>query len=142
MTLYHTSPSEIKEIHEQGMFGSFLFFSSRIYYMNHSEDAVVYKCEIEDDKIIKASQLFYHEDAEKLDSIVEHVMNVLDVDRESAEDFLSQQESTGDGDNDWWVQRQTAECAKILGFVGVSMRDEQGTCYMLDAKQIELKLVD
>lgn len=138
MKLYHTSPSLITEIHDKGNFGSFLFFSSNVYYMSQSSDSVVYECDTEDKDVIEASQLFYHEDYEKLAGVVAHVMSVCDVDEEEAQSLLSQESRVDDAENDWWVQSQTAECARILGFVGVSMRDEQGTCYMLDVKQVKM----
>ncbi|MBQ3301672.1 MAG: hypothetical protein IJI03_12400 [Rudaea sp.] len=37
-----------------------------------------------------------------------------------------------DADDSWDVQRYTARAAKVLGFRGVRVSDEQGTSYMID----------
>lgn len=31
-----------------------------------------------------------------------------------------------------WLQKQTATCARLLGYAGCIMTDEQGTLYMID----------
>ena len=45
---------------------------------------VTYKIEINEDDIIEVSQLFYHDGAEKLDGLVQKVMEMLDCDEDEA----------------------------------------------------------
>lgn len=147
--LFHTSPTSIKKIHKKGTFGSFLCFSSKIYYMTGSESPVIYKIEIDKNEIIEASQLFYHEDASELLPIVEQVTELAGVDEETAEKLLDESESfeltdSHSAEISWKIQQLTGECAKILGFRGVSMLDEQGALYMIDMfeRENEMTLVE
>lgn len=139
MDLFHTSPAEIKNI-TTGRFGEFLFFSSREYVMcagNH----VTYKLEVADDEIIAAGSIFFHEDAGKLEELVAELSDQLGVDADVAEALIEESKSVHDldeieaedaADLSWEVQRFTAHAAKILGFRGVAVADEQGTAYMID----------
>lgn len=145
-TLFHTSPVAIGEVAASGCFGEFLFFASKPYFMTAASNAVVYAVEVEsnshgqitDGGIIEASQLFYHEDAAKLDALVEEFCDRFGVASDDAEEVISERttlsEVTGefDGNNEAKVQRFTARAAKILGFRGVQVTDEQGTAWMLD----------
>lgn len=149
MKLFHTSPEEIKEINALGRFGEFLFFSSDVYVMTACEHTV-YSIEISDSKIIEASQIFYHEDAAKLDSLVAELAAKLDVDADVAESLIDETSSIFDLDNiepedaadaSWDVQLYTARAAKALGFRGVRVEDEQGAAYMIDMLGFENNLV-
>tara|TARA_R110001606_G_scaffold399270_1_gene583264 strand:- start:1371 stop:1799 length:429 start_codon:yes stop_codon:yes gene_type:complete len=140
MQLFHTSPDAIANIDKFGRFGTFLCFAQDEYVMT-AGDHVSYTLNIEESAIIEADQLFYHEDAEKLQGLVEQVMGMLDCDEDTAEDMLSQKDDCGDAEMSWDIQRMTAEAAKLLGFRGVSMQDEQGTCYMIDMLGRESELV-
>lgn len=140
MELFHTSPSEIKAINTDGRFGEFLFFSSHVYQMAAGE-ALTYSIEIDEDQIIEASQLFYHDDAAQLESLVAELASRLDVSEEDAEALIEESKSVFDidsieaedaADASWDVQLFTARAAKILGFRGVAVEDEQGTAYMID----------
>jgi hypothetical protein len=145
MELFHTSPEEIKTIAADGRFGEFLFFSAHVYVMTVGE-YVTYKIEVDEDDIIEAGRLFYHEDAELLDPLVEEVMNMLGCDEDMAEDFISQDFSTNynadiDAEDSWTIQAITAKAAKTLGYRGVYFQDEQGRCYMIDMLGHEDELV-
>jgi hypothetical protein len=133
MQLFHTSHKEITEIKKSGRFGEFLFFSSSVYQMCAGA-AVVYSIEIEENEIIAAGSLFYHEDAEKLEGLVEMFCNRFNVDTDTAEEMISERQHLEEYDADdlWDVQYYTAQAAKILGFRGVRVTDEQGTAYMID----------
>jgi len=133
MQLFHTSHKEITEINKSGRFGEFLFFSSRVYQMCAGE-AVVYSIEIKENEVINAGSLFYHEDAEKLEGLVEMFCNRFDVDADTAEEMISERQHLEEYDADDLcdVQHYTAQAAKILGFRGVRVTDEQGTAYMID----------
>ena len=145
MIVYHTSSEIIDKIHDHGLFGRFLCFATSPYFMTASKDTIVYEATIDDDDIIAARQLFYDDNASTLDDIVTHVMTTYHVDRDDAEDLLSEIKSTLDfdalatnADVSWHIQQLTAECATRLGYIGVEMRDEQGTLYMIDATRITL----
>lgn len=139
MELFHTSPSEITKINTFGRFGEFLCFSASVYTMSAGE-VVTYKIDVADTDIIEASSLFYHEDAEKLSALVERVMELADCDEDAAEGLLSQKDDCGDAELSWDIQALTAQAAKLLGYRGVSMSDEQGTCYMIDMLGHETEL--
>ena len=130
MELFHTSPTEIEKINKFGTFGEFLFFSQSEYVMT-SGGHVTYKIEVSEDQIIDAECLFFHADAGKLDGIVSEVMEMLGCDESTAEKMLSQKDDCGEAEMSFEIQHLTAKCAKILGFRGASMLDEQGTCYMI-----------
>ncbi|WP_275289162.1 hypothetical protein [Halomonas elongata] len=149
MQLIHTSPSEITEINSFGRFGEFLFFSEDEYVMTAGEH-VTYSTEIDEDDIIEASQLFYHDDAEKLDGLVEQVMEMVGCDEDTAEELIAQNEDVHSIDCDiepedlaeasWDIQRIAGEAAVILGYRGVEMEDEQGTAYLINMKGREADL--
>lgn len=139
MELLHTSPVEIKSINKDGRFDEFLFFSEDEYAMT-AGDYVVYKINIEESDIIEAGSLFFHEDASKLDELVKEVMDLLDCDEDAAEEMISQNDDCGDAELSWDIQAITAKAAKTLGYVGVSMTDEQGTCYMIDMSSTKMEI--
>ncbi len=146
MKLFHTSATKIKEITENGIFGSFLCFSSDIYTTGSGYNFYVYTVDIDESEFIEARSLFYHDDWKKLIPIIDEVKKEIEVDEDTAVNLLSEETSLvnlnlhTNEEKDWWLQHQTAECAKALGFKGCIMTDEQGCLYMIDAKQIELKL--
>ena len=149
MYLYHTSPSEIIEITEAGRFGSFLFFSGHVYTMTAGQ-AVVYGLDIDEDSIIEAGQLFYHDDAEKLAPLVAELAARMDIDEATAEALIEESTTVYDldgidmedaGELSWDVQHFTARAAALLGFRGVAVRDEQGAVYLVDMLGRETDLV-
>ena len=149
MRLYHTSPNEISKINEAGRFGSFLFFSGHVYAMA-AGDFVTYSLDIDEDEIIEASQLFYHEDAEKLRALVAELAALMDIDESTAEALIEESQSVYDldginmedaADLSWDVQHFTARAARVLGFRGVAVSDEQGTAYLIDMLGRENELV-
>ncbi|REC94896.1 hypothetical protein [Kushneria indalinina] len=147
MQLFHTSPQEIEEINQSGRFGEFLFFAGDVYVMTAGEH-VVYTAEIGESDIIKAGRLFYHDDAEKLSSIVAALAERLSIDEDDAESLIDESKSVWDMDIDvepedmadlsWDIQALTARAAKTLGFKAVQVEDEQGIAYMIDATAIEM----
>ena len=90
MELFHTSPEAISEITTDGMFGEFLFFSASVYAM--SDYKACYSVEISESDIIDASDLFYHENAEKLSGFVSDVQRMTGCDEDTAESLISQLE--------------------------------------------------
>lgn len=140
MQLIHTSPAEITEINKFGRFGEFLFFSRREYVMTAGEH-VAYAIEVDDEAIIDAEQLFYHEDAGKLAGLVEKVMQMVGCDENTAEELIAQREDVHSIETDiepddladisWDIQIITGEAAVLLGFRGVEMDDEHGRAYLI-----------
>ena len=150
MKLFHTSPSKIEKINSDGRFGEFLFFSGNVYTMTVAAP-VVYSLELTDSDVIKASQLFYHEDAAKLTGLVAELAERLGVDEDTAEALIEESKSVYDIDSieaedaadvSWDVQLFTARAAKILGFRAVQVTDEQGAAWMVDmlGRESELTL--
>lgn len=150
MELFHTSPTKIDAIATNGRFGEFLFFSSHIYAMTVGE-FVTYSIDLDDDQVIEAGRLFYHDDAEKLAPLVAELAARLDVSEDDAEALIEESKSTFDFDNieaedaadvSWDVQRFTARAAKLLGFRGVKVRDEQGSAWLVDMLGHETELTE
>ncbi len=142
MKLFHTSPTEIKEINTSGRFGEFIFFSTNIYTTTAGE-AVTYSIEIDEDCIIEAGRIFYHEESEKLNSLVSELAEEIGCDEETAESLIEESADIFDiadnlgieaediADAAWNIQHYTARAAQILGFRGVAVRDEQGTAFLI-----------
>ncbi|KKO71829.1 hypothetical protein [Kerstersia gyiorum] len=139
MELIHTSPSEIKEIRANGRFDSFLFFSAHEYSMSVGQH-VAYSIEIDEDQIIEASRLFYHDGAEKLQALVDDLASRYDIDSDDAEALIEGKISAHDiiddadeaADASWDAQLYAARAAVLLGYRGVAVEDEQGMAYMID----------
>lgn len=140
MELFHTSPSEIASITTGGRYGEFLCFASKPYSMS-AGSVVTYKVEVDEADIIEAGSLYYHEDAGELADLTERVMEMVGCDEVTAEELISQRADVFSLDNidaddagevSWDIQAISAQAAKLLGFRGVRMQDEQGACYMID----------
>lgn len=143
MQLFHTSPTQISDITDDGRFSGFLFFAGAAYVMT-AGDFVSYEIEIDDDKIIDAERLFYHKNAARLDALVQKVVDMVGCDDDTAEELIAQRidvhsiDSAVDaedlGEVSWDIQHITAEAAVLLGFRGVAMNDEQGRAYLIDMR--------
>lgn len=143
MELFHTSPSKIEKIDKHGRFGEFLFFSTNVY-VTTARGYVVYSLDLDEDDVIEARSLFYHEDAEKLDGLVAEFCERFDVDADTAEEIIAEREQLDscDCDDQLDVQHFTARAAKILGFRAVRVTDEQGSAYMVDMLGRDGELVE
>lgn len=148
MEIFHTSPVEISTVTIDGRFGEFLCFAADEYVMT-AGDHVTYRIEVDENDIIRAGSLFYHEDAADLSGLVERVMQMVECDEDTAEELISQHidvfslddiDASDAGELSWDIQAITAKAAKILGFRGVAMQDEQGICYMIDMLGHEAEL--
>ncbi len=137
MKVFHTSPEEITEIKNNGLFDDCLFFSAEEYAMGDVK--AVYSLEISDNKIIEVSDL---DDTDTID----HIANVLDCTQDQAAELLSGEirnagEITGDYEDDWFVQAQQGSAAKAMGFDACESFDEQGTVYIIPMMGRENDLV-
>lgn len=153
MELFHTSPAKITEINGGGRFGSFLFFSGEAYRMG-PWSVITYKLEIDEDQIISARRLFWHDDAEKLAGLVEDLATRLDCDADTAEALIEETTSIYDvaddlgidaedlADISWDIQHISAKAAGLLGFRGVAVSDEQGASFMINMVGHEAELVE
>lgn len=146
LTLIHTSPVEIEKITDNGVFGSFLFFSSSEYSMV-GNDYIAYEIEIDESDIIEAGQLFYSHSSDDVADIIAELADDFDVDLETAEGLIDGSvnywslDIETDADGAWALQHYTAKAARKLGYRGVQVEDEQGTAYMIDmlGRESELK---
>lgn len=153
MELFHTSPESISKINRSGLFDSFLCFSSDVYVMT-AGDYVVYGIDQDESQIIEAGSMFYQEGSyETLLPIVMKVMKRFGVTEEEAIELLDETSSVYDieglaerheisSEDLWWRQLQTAICAKMLGYQGCLMTDEQGGVYFIDmfGRESELQI--
>lgn len=149
MELFHTSPTEITAIDQHGRFGEFLFFADS-EYVTTAGTHVTYKIEVADSDIIEASSLFFHQGAEKLEGLVTQLAERFDVSESDAEKLIDESISIYDLDCNveaedlaeasWDIQLATARAAKILGYRGVVVSDEQGAAYMIDLLNREAEL--
>ena len=135
MKLYHTSPDEIKKIEKYGFFDDMLFFAVDPYEMSVGK-TLLYSIDIEEDKILTISQLFYDHFSEEIQEIIDHVMRMLGCDEETAMDLLDDSVSGIDTDMDsadasWFIQTQQGHIARELGYLAASGRDEQGQVYIV-----------
>jgi len=128
MKLYHTSPEKIEKINKFGMFDDCLFFADEPYTMTQAGTVYTYSIEIDEEKIIKVSDLHHV-------SVIENIMEVVEVDEDQAERLLDGRDTAfdygKDGETDWWIQAKQGEAAKLMGYEAVEARDEQGTVYIV-----------
>lgn len=139
--IYHTSPEHIIEIRSNETFDDGLFFSSHVYTMTAADTVYVYALDLDELNLIDARSLFYHEDALKLNDIVERFASIYDLTVDEAEDVISGRVWCQDAkpalqdmdaiDFSFAQQRYALECAKALGFDGVELQDEQGAAYLV-----------
>ena len=133
MQLFHPSPEQITTITDDGRFYGFLFFATRPYVMT-AGSYVTYEIDLDDNDVINARSLFYHEEAGKLDGLVAEFCRRFGVDEDTAEDIIAEREQldSDDGADQFEVQAFTARAARLLGFRAVLVSDEQGSAYMVD----------
>ena len=148
MKLFHTSSTEIKAINTNGLFGEFLCFADSPYFMTEAASPVVYAIEIDENDIIEAGQFFYHEDAAKLQPLVERIMRMVGCDEETAEDLLSGKQALidiaedFDYEQDFEIQRLQGLAGKTLGFRAVQTVDEQGTMWLVGMAGRESEMLE
>jgi hypothetical protein len=138
VTLFHCSHEAIETIHDDGTFGSFLFFGTEPSHYGH----VVHSIFVDlDEEAISAGSIFYQESARnnpELYEVVQQVRDVFSVDEDTAEELISERINIFDvkenacADDAWLMQYFTAYAAKALGFRCVAISDEYGTSYMID----------
>jgi len=126
----------------EGLFGTFLFFvygdrgdPSSSYSMT-AASKYVHFIEVDPDALVKASSLWYDDNYKAAQPVVDEVMARFGVDEETASDLLDESKNVfdydGDGDDSWWVQHATARAARLMGYQGVEVTDEQGSAVMVD----------
>ena len=143
MKLTHTSPSPITEINRFGTFNDCLFFSTNRYVMTASNEVYTYEINIDEDSIVRASELHDQD-------IIEEMALIWDLSEEDAEGLLDGSVNgwtdieDWDGDKDWAVQAYQGKCAKKMGYVACESEDEQGSVWIvpMSGKESDLTLVD
>lgn len=130
MQIFHTSPNEITKIDMFGQFGECLCFSNDVYQMSACE-TIVYSLEVEETDIVEANSFFYRDDCDKLESIIDEIMDLAECDKETAEELLSQNATHEDPEIDWRIQGFAGEAAKVLGYKAAEAQDEQGIVYIV-----------
>lgn len=146
----HSSPEKIETIRDSDLFGSFLFFVAGetprdAYCMGDAQ--FFYVAEVADDAVIEASRLWYQDNYEDAQPIIDEAMTRWGVDEDTAMGLIDGSINVYDidiepedlGEASWACQRMAAEAARAMGFVGVEVDDEQGTSYMLDCKKVQLR---
>lgn len=145
ITVTHRSQSEIKAIRADGRFDEFMFFTA--YDVAAAGNGFNYSATLAGNEVIEASQLFYHEDAAKLDALVTRLADKFGIDIDDAEDIISERKQlrdvvdSADAEDDFDIQCLTARCAKVLGFRAVAVSDEFGVSYMIDMLKTDLNLI-
>lgn len=134
--IYHTSPAVIAKPQKFGRFGEFVFFSSGVYTMTEVANPVVYGIDESTLNIVEACSMAHIENFDVICAdIINDVAEMFDVDFDTAHDILTEKESEWDYDCDaeksWDRQKLTAKAAKLMGFDGVQVEDEQGAAYMI-----------
>jgi hypothetical protein len=144
MKLFHTSPSIINEIYEDGTFGSHVFFSDHEYVMTEG-DYVTYLVDIDEKDVVAASSLFYQDNWKNAMPTVQKVMDRIAVEQDIAMNLIDgtlclMDISEMDSDDDFWIQKMQAEAAQLMGYNAVAVKDETGISYMLDLKVYKEKM--
>lgn len=147
--IYHTSPEKIVAIHDRGMFGDVLHFSTKPYTMSAAENSTTYKMKYSDDDFIDASSLYHHDDAAKIQPIANRLAKRYGITSDAAEDIISGNKSSYDFGLDsetsaqlgWDAQTAAAQSAKKLGYKGARGQDEQGSVYMVPMSGREKELL-
>ena len=108
-------------------------------------DPELYQMAIDPRKIIEAKSFSYldKEKYNKIKPIIKKIKDMFNVDEDLALDLLSENtnqiEILKDNDEfdyekDYELQKLALDAAKLLGFEGVQLEDEQGTSYLIDMK--------
>ena len=134
--IYHTSPAVIAKPQKFGRFGEFVFFSSGVYTMTEVVNPVVYGIDESTLSIVEACSMAHIENFDVICAdIINDVAEMFDVDFDTAHDILTEKESEWnydcDAEKSWDRQKLTAKAAKLMGFDGVQVEDEQGAAYII-----------
>lgn len=146
--LYHTSPNQIGKINKEGPFVDCLCFSGRKYKMTHGQ-VHVYALDIDESDILYLRRLWYleitKEEKPAVDKTVSRVMQLFDVDEETAQNLLDESENpwdyTDDEEKAWELQGLSGSIAAAVGYRCAVGRDEQGTVYIVPMFERESELI-
>lgn len=143
LKMYHGTDRQIEDINDDGRWNEFMFFSAnKQAAMSHGE--FLYSIEIDSEEIIEASNIFYDDNCDVLDSYVEELAEEYKIDSETIKNILDESESALENDldceDDLDFQIYTANCAKKMGYKAVEVKDEHGTSYMIDMIDVTLNV--
>ena len=147
--LYHTSPQIIDTV-KNGLFGRAVCFASSPYIMEKPESTWIYCLDVDSLNVIAAERIFFDESWQQVIPIVSDIQERLGVDEETAMNLLDQTIDTIDLcdnvphtdidsdfiENDFWLQGKRYAAAVLMGYDGVTQRDETGTMWMFSVETI------
>ena len=153
INLYNSSQySEVQE-NASHIKDGYMFFS---YHEQQNYGDNVFSLEIDSNDIISASQLFYHDDSDKLDSVLEDIELFYGFDKELAEELIGEEISVFDQaewerlgiedgmqalELDWAMQSFKADAAKILGYNAVAVQDENVESVMINVAEYKERII-
>lgn len=145
---YHTSPGEIKEIYNSELFGYGLFFAAKPYFMDCSDKSYIYSIDESKLKVLNLESMQYKiivEDesvcqafAERWGLSLEDAANLISEDA-PAFDLLDCSEA---GNASWEAQGAALKIAVAHGYDAVGGYDEQGYYLLVDARRVQMTLVE
>jgi hypothetical protein len=145
---YHTSPKEITEIYKSELFGYGLFFAASPYYMGCSDKSYIYAIDDSKLRILELStmqcRIALQEEpacqafAEKWGLSLDDAADLIAEDK-AAYEFFSGYDA---GDASWEAQGAALEIAVANGYDAVSGVDEQGQYLLVDARRVQMTLVE
>lgn len=89
MILFHTSPEVEIVVNTTGLYDEFLFFADSPYTTSTSETHT-FEIEVDENKIIEASGLWYKDRWEDAKVFIEELMARLDIDDDTAMELLGE----------------------------------------------------
>ncbi len=132
--MFHSSPTEIKEIKSDGLYGTGLFFGSS---SSCGFGSFVYELDYDAVKSCTANHLRYEFDEEEKEVI--EFANKWEIAAETAFNIITERENEYDhldaaiaGEAGWEAQKIALVLAMKAGFESVELMDENGSVWLVD----------
>lgn len=131
---HNSNLNKAGQITNDGLFGSFLFFTCA---KTTPFGVVDYEIDVDELNIARMFDLKYDVDYDVIKDVVASLAESIDVDEETAFDLIVEDKNWTefehlDGDDGWAIQRATCDCAKAAGFDGIELNDENGDVIAID----------
>lgn len=144
---YHTSPSEIKEIYESELFGYGLFFAAKPYFMSAESD-YIYSIDESKLKVLNLKSMQYRIIVED-EPVCQAFAERWGLSLEDAANLISEETPAADlldcskaGEASWEAQGAALKIAVNNGYDAVGGYDEQGYYLLVDARRVQMTLVE
>lgn len=128
MSAFHTSPEQILQINQDGLFDDGLFFSYNTPY-TMGKVAAIYELDVEKLNIANVWDL---DEAEKT---ISEFSRIFDINEDTATDILIEKDQisnyTGDCEDEWTTQKFQLRAAKELSYDAIEVNDEQGAALLV-----------